>query len=289
MEIFIANDDIKATFSAKGAELQSIVHLQNENSYLWSGDGNFWGKFSPVLFPIVGGLKDDQYIFDGKTYQLPRHGFARDKNFNIEQINEHEILFTLHDDEETLEIYPFQFKLGLRYRLRGSTISCTYEVKNPSSSDLYFSIGGHPAFAAPLNKQGKYTDYYLHFNKDQELTFHHIENNLVLNKTSTIQLEDGKLPLAHELFYNDALVIKTLKSDSVLLLNTKNNNGLDFQFSDFPYFGIWAAKDADFVCLEPWCGIADGENHDRNFEGKEGIIKLGANDKWQRTWQVTCF
>lgn len=287
--ISIANEHIVVSFVTKGAELQSIKGVHSDTEFLWNGDPSFWAKFSPVLFPIIGALKNDTYFFEGKSYTLPRHGFAREMEFDFEKINEHQILFTLHHNEQTLKVFPFEFKLAIRYKIHGSSICCTYEVFNPGKNELLFSVGGHPAFAAPLNKQGEYKDYYLQFNKDEELTYHHIVDNLISDQTSTIKLDHGKLNLKHELFYEDALVFKNLKSDSISLVNTKNYNGLDFNFKDFPYFGIWAAKDADFVCLEPWCGIADGINHDQELNTKEGINTLAPNQTWERTWQVTCF
>ena len=166
---------------------------------------------------------------------------------------------------------------------------CTYEISNLALKELLFSIGGHPAFAAPLNKQGDYNDYFLQFNADDALTYHVIEDNLISNKTITLNLDNKRLYLKQELFYNDALVIKNLKSNSISLMNQKNYNGINFKFENFPYFGIWAAKDADFVCLEPWCGIADSVNHNQQLKDKEGIITLAPMGEWQRMWQVTCF
>ena len=287
--IFLENEHIRVSFAEKGAELQHVTGVHSGTEFLWSGDKNFWGKFSPVLFPIVGGLKNDTYFYKGKSYILPRHGFARDLIFEHQLINEHELLFTLRDTEQTLKVFPFEFELGLRYKIFGASVCCTYEVFNPSLGELLFSIGGHPAFAAPLNKQGIYDDYYLQFNNDEQITYHHIADNLMADTTSTLTLIDQRLPLKYELFYEDALVFKDLKSDSISLMNTKNYNGLNFKFQGFPYFGIWAAKDADFVCLEPWCGIADSIHHDQDFENKEGIVTLAANEKWERTWQLTCF
>lgn len=287
--IFIENEHLKASFSAKGAELQSIKGIDSSREYMWRGDSSFWGKFSPVLFPIVGALKHDSYQFENKTYQLPRHGFARDLDFDYHHVNEQEIIFTLKHSDETLKVYPFKFSLSLHYKMHGSSLCCTYEVINPADNNLFFSVGGHPAFAVPLNEQGVYTDYYLQFNKDEELIFYHIVDNLISDQTATIKLDNGKLHLKNELFYDDALVLKNLKSDRISLLNTKNYNGLNFNFKDFPYFGIWAAKDADFVCLEPWCGVADGVSHNQQLKDKEGIITLAAKGEWRRTWEVTCF
>lgn len=287
--IILENEHIRASFVAKGAELQYITGVHSDTQFLWSGDSKFWGKFSPVLFPIVGALKNDTYFFEGQSYQLPRHGFARDMVFDYQMINDHEVLFSLKQSEETKKIYPFDFQLGLRYRIFGASLCCTYQVFNPAATQLYFSIGGHPAFAAPINDQGKYSDYYLQFNNDEEITYHHIEKNLISSTTTTLALDEKKLPLTYSLFYNDALVFKDLKSDSISLMNTKNYNGLNFKFKDFPFFGIWAAPDANFVCLEPWCGIADAVNHNQELTQKEGIVCLAGGEHWERTWQVTCF
>jgi galactose mutarotase-like enzyme len=289
MELYIENEHLRASFASKGAELQHITGIDSGTEYLWSGDPTYWGKFSPVLFPIIGALKENIYHYEDQTYTLPRHGFARDMEFDSERVSEHELLFTLTHTAETLKVYPFEFILKLRYKLTAATLSCSYELSNPGSKDLLFSIGAHPAFPAPLNKQGNYTDYFLEFNADEVITYHHIVDNLISPETSDLILEDRKLYLKHELFYNDALVVKNLQSNSISLINTKTYNGINFKFDNFPYFGIWAAKDADFVCLEPWCGIADAIDHNQQLKDKEGIITLTPNGEWQRGWTVTCF
>ncbi|HTM98450.1 MAG TPA: aldose 1-epimerase family protein, partial [Pedobacter sp.] len=232
MELYIENEHIRASFASKGAELQHITGIDSGTEYLWSGDPAYWAKFSPVLFPIIGALKENTYQYEHKTYTLPRHGFARDMDFDVEKISANELLFTLTNTIETLQVYPFEFNLKLRYTLTAATLSCTYEVSNPGSKALLFSIGGHPAFAAPLNKQGVYTDYFLQFNADDVITYHHITDNLISKETSTLVLDDKKLYLTHESFYNDALVIKNLQSNSISLMNKKTYNGINFEFED---------------------------------------------------------
>lgn len=287
--IFLENEHLKISLASKGAEMQSLVSKKDNINYLWDGNPDYWGKFSPVLFPIVGGLKHHIYHYKGKTYQLPRHGFARDMEFSVAQHTATEVVFELKPTAETLKVYPFQFILQLRYKLSGYSVACTYHVSNPGSSPLLFSIGGHPAFATPVNKEISYNDYYLQFNKEDELTFHKITQDLIDNETISIPLTAGKLPLQHQLFYDDALVVKSLKSDVISLRNSKNEHGIHFSFSNFPFFGIWAAKDANFVCLEPWCGIADGIDHQQELEQKEGIVQLAPQQTFERTWEVTCF
>ncbi|WP_316798752.1 aldose 1-epimerase family protein [Pedobacter frigidisoli] len=287
--ITIENDYLRVNLAAKGAELQGLFSKETNIEYLWNADSKYWGKHSPVLFPIVGSLKNDSFIYNGKNYALPRHGFARDHVFDVEKINQSEAVFTLSQSEDTLKIYPFYFELQLRYRLIDRKLNLTYEVINNGTDELLFSLGAHPAFGVPNTPDTTYSDYYLAFNSDDKLTYWELNDGLVADTTSNIELNGHKLELRHELFYNDALVFKTLQSNCISLLNSKNDFGLHFHFEDFPFFGIWAAKDAPFVCLEPWCGVADSVNHNQDLRHKEGIIKLDPNQKWLRFWEVECF
>jgi galactose mutarotase-like enzyme len=286
--IILENDILRATIATKGAELQSLVNTKTGLEYMWSGDAAYWGKFSPVLFPIVGGLKDDTYYYNNKAYHLPRHGFARERVFSAEKINAAEVVFTLAQDEQTLAVYPFAFTLQLRYRLSNDTISCTYEVHNPGSEALLFSVGAHPAFAVPLTKDTHYTDYYLQFNVAEKLERWKLDNGLIA-APAPLPLSNNTLPLQPSLFYEDAIVLKHMQTTQITLASAKHNHGFHFKFDDFPFFGIWAAKDAPFVCLEPWCGIADSVTHNQQLTDKEGINSLAPNTHWKRTWSVACF
>lgn len=287
--ITLENDYIKVSLLAKGAELQSLRSKETKIEYLWNANPKYWAKHSPILFPIVGALKNDCFIYKDKSYALPRHGFARDHVFNVEKPSFTEAIFTLTQNEETLKVYPFYFELKLKYQLIERKLNLTYEVINTGTDELLFSLGAHPAFAVPNTPNTVYEDYYLAFNTDEKLTYWKLDNGLVDDETESIELGGHKLNLKHKLFYNDALVFKTLQSNCISLLNTKNDNGIHFHFEDFPFFGIWAAPDAPFVCLEPWCGVADGVNHDQNLEHKDGIIKLEAGQKWERFWEAECF
>ncbi|MBC6110274.1 aldose 1-epimerase family protein [Pedobacter fastidiosus] len=287
--ITLENDYIKVDLLAKGAELQRLFSKETNIEYLWNANPKYWAKHSPVLFPIVGALKNDSFTYKDKNYALPRHGFARDHVFNVEKPSATEAIFTLTQSEDTLKIYPFYFELKLKYQLIERKLNLTYEVINTGTDELLFSLGAHPAFAVPNTLNTVYEDYYLAFNADEKLTYWKLDNGLVDDETESIELGGHKLNLKHDLFYNDALVFKTLQSNCISLLNTKNDYGLHFHFEDFPFFGIWAAPDAPFLCLEPWCGVADGVNHDQNLEHKEGIVKLNAGEKWERFWEVECF
>ena len=286
--IILENENLRAVIASKGAELQSLINKQNNLEYMWDGAAA-WPKHSPVLFPIVGGLKNDTYYFNDKAYKLPRHGFARDKSFAAEKISDTEAVFTVTEDEQTLQVYPFAFTLKLRYSLNAAAISCTYEVYNSGKQDLLFSVGAHPAFAVPLTSDSIYTDYYLQFNTTETLQRWKLTDGLVSAVNEILPLENNKLLLHQKLFYEDAIVLKNMQSKAITLGCNKHDHGLHFTFNDFPFFGIWAAKDAPFVCLEPWCGIAGGVNLNQQFKDKEGINILPVNEYWQRTWSVECF
>ncbi len=287
--IILENNNLRAVIVNKGAELQSLYNKQTNIEHLWGGDAKYWGKYSPVLFPIVGGLKNDTYIYNNKQYQLPRHGFARDKVFEAKQMNDSEVTFTLVHDEETLKVYPFQFEFKITYTIAEATLFCTYNVKNTGTSEMLFSVGAHPAFAVPLVPNTLYNDCYLKFNETETLYRWKLQDGLIASTSELLNTVNSKLELKPELFYEDAIVLKGLKSNSIILGCNTHSNGLQFEYNDFPFFGIWAAKDAPFVCLEPWCGIADSVNHNQLLNEKEGINNLASNTNWQRTWSVTSF
>jgi|SRR6185437_15731541 len=285
--IQLKSDHLAVAISEKGAELQSIQ--LNALEYLWQADPNYWAKHSPVLFPIIGELKDGKYIFDSKEYHLPRHGFARDKIFEAKQTSDTSAIFTLHSNAETLAVYPFRFILQLQYEIKQHTLYCSYIVQNVNERDMYFSVGGHPAFRVPLNNKLQYDDYTLAFNNDKTLHRFLLDNGLTKDNTETVALDDKKLHLKSSLFYNDAIVLKHISSDQIKLYSEKDKHGLKFMFEGFPYFGIWAAKNAPFLCLEPWCGIADNIHHNYQLTDKEGINRLAAGATWKRTWSVELF
>lgn len=284
--IQLQNTKLKANFSELGAELTSLVNLTTGKEIMWQGNPDFWGGQSPVLFPTVGALKDDRYIFDGQTYEMPRHGFARRKVFEVKNSSENEVIFQLNSDDETLAFYPFEFSLEIRYTLTENKLTVSYQVKNKSEKEMYFSLGAHPGFAVDTENGLKYDDYEIAFSDDEQLEIHPLMDNLISKETQTIELKNKALPLSYELFANDALVMTTMKSKELILRNNQNENQVIFTFSNFPYFGIWAAKNADFVCLEPWQGIADLEDHNQELTEKFGILKLGINEEWKGDWAV---
>jgi galactose mutarotase-like enzyme len=281
---------VKAVINPKGAELTSLVHKENGLEYMWSGDAAFWGKHSPVLFPIVGTLKNNQYEYKGQTYTLPRHGFARDQQFAVENQATDAITFLIKSNEETGKVFPFSFEFRIRYTVVESALAVTYEVTNTGKEEGYFSVGGHPAFKVPLTKGTSYNDYYLAFDQEEAAPRWPISPDGLIEAEPTPLFQDARLlPLTKALFQKDALVLKGLKSSRITLKSDETKHGLTMDFPGFPFFGIWAARDADFVCLEPWCGIADGVGSNQQLTDKEGINKLNGAAVFTRTWTVSLF
>jgi len=286
----IENEYLEVVIKTKGAELDSVYNKQTRLEYMWNADPAFWSKKSPVLFPIVGTLKNDVYYFQNKEYSLTRHGFARETEFTVTGKIPSSVTFTLENNEATLLKFPFSFRFDIVYSLDGEKLNVLYRVKNTGTTDMYFSVGGHPAFKVPLAAGTDYADYYLEFDKTENAGRWPISKDGLIETNPVSLLNNSRrLELTKELFYADAVVFKQLKSDKVSLLSSKATNGLEFDFTGFPFLGIWAAKNADFVCIEPWCGIADSVTTTQQFQDKEGINRLGAMQTFERAWSVKTF
>ncbi|MFT4202870.1 MAG: aldose 1-epimerase family protein [Chitinophagaceae bacterium] len=287
--IQLENEQLQIQIVEKGAELQSVK--ANGLEYIWGGNPAFWGKHSPVLFPIVGGLKGNSYTFQGKTYQLGRHGFARDTIFTVlEKPKNETVLLGIADTEETKKVYPFSFQFFIRYTLKDNSLHIDYTVRNTDTQDVYFSVGAHPAFNVPLEKDLSFEDYALHFNQKEYSSIFPLDaNGQTLTDSIPFLQDTQELPLKKTLFYKDALVFKDLKSDEITLKSEKSAHGLTVAFDGFPYMGIWSAKDADFVCIEPWNGIADNVEASGDITQKEGIISLSPTKLFNAGWSIRFF
>ena len=262
----IFNKNISATFSSLGAELQSFAKIETGRNYLWNANSEFWAKHSPVLFPIVGTLKNNFFVYENQKYEMPRHGFARDCNFVVVQHRDQEIIFSLQSNEQTLSKYPFHFELQIQYTLVGFELKVRYSVINHDVKPIPFSIGGHPAFALPEN----FEKYSLLFEHQEKLKSYSLTNDLLSENYDEIAVTNKLLPLSYSLFENDALILKELKSKVITILEC-GKPIISMSYSDFLNFGIWTKPNAPFICLEPWLGYSDIKNHNHQILEKEGI------------------
>ena len=280
MIITLSNNKISASINTIGAEL---IRLEKDNqNYIWTVNETYWNKTSPILFPIVGRLKNDAYTIADKKYELPRHGFARNFEFQILNQTENSVVFVLESNSETLKNYPFEFQLQLEYELAGNELKMNYSVENRSEVTMPFSIGAHPAFAI----EDSFSDYSLQFNEAEEFVSYELENEQFSNSFRKINSENGQINLNYSLFEKDALVFKHLQSNKLTLLK-KNEPVLSVQFEGFPYLGIWTKPNAPFLCIEPWCGLADNVNHNGNIFEKEGINLLHPQEIFSRRIKIT--
>ncbi len=286
----LRNDVILVEISAHGAELQRIYHQQLKLDYLWNADPQYWPKHSPVLFPIVGELKNHSYKYRGKSYHVSRHGFARNMPFVITDHSDHSVTLTITDTPQTLSIYPFHFHFSIQYTIDKNRLYVIYKVKNTDEECLYFSVGGHPAFRVPLTDNTSFDDYYLSFSQVENAKRYPLSNEGLIETTPVdFFINAETLPLRRDLFYNDALVFKDMQSNSITLKSDNIDHGLTIYTAGFPYLGIWNKKDADFLCIEPWCGIADSVNAEGDITIKEGINVLQPNEVFERQWSVELF
>ena len=283
--VLIFNKRLSVTIAPQGAELQSILCNDTSLEYLWSGDPAFWGKKSPVLFPIVGSLRNNTYSYNGKHYTMGRHGFAREQLFTITSQSREQVTFRLTDNEVTRQVYPFSFVLDIDYRLKDESLLVTYRVENSDHKELLFSVGAHPAFKVPAVPGTTYEDYFLFFDKEENTGIWPLAPSGEVALSPAPFLDHTQvLPLKRSLFYKDALIFKELRSTAVTIKSDRTPHRVRIGFEGFPYMGVWAAKDADFVCIEPWCGLADNLAATGELADKEGINRLPPGGVFERTW-----
>lgn len=280
MTTTISNSNLTAQINSLGAELFSLKNSENKE-YIWEGNPAFWGKHSPILFPIVGTLKNNSYHYNGIEYNLSRHGFAREMEFELIEKTENSVTFSLISSEETRKVYPFDFELQIIYSLDKSSLNIEYKVINKGKSQMPFSIGAHPAFSLP----GNFENYSLEFEQDEPLEYHLLENDLISDKTKKLEVKNKILHLNYQLFENDALVFKSLQSKSLTILEN-SNPVLRVDFKDFPSLGIWTKSNAPFLCIEPWFGYSDTEENFGNLFEKEGIQILDKKEIFKSKFSI---
>ncbi len=281
MYVTISNSKLSAQIYCKGAELFSLKSLDNNQEYMWEGNPKFWEKHSPVLFPIVGTLKNNSYTYNDKHFQLLRHGLARNLNFSLIHAADNQAIFSLQSSEETKKAYPFEFELQITYTLLDSKLELNYTIINNDKVAIPFSIGAHPAFALPNN----FESYSLEFNQQETLNCFTLENDLVSDNSFEIALENKKLQLDYSIFENDALIFKTVQSRAITILEN-NKPLLKVAFNDFKNLGIWTKVGASFICIEPWLGYSDAVHATGNLLEKEGIQLVAVNERFECGFSV---
>lgn len=285
----LKNEQIEISVDTLGAELRSLKKVATGTEYMWDARPEYWKRTSPVLFPIVGSLKNGSYRYDGKEYPMSQHGFARDMEFALRRQTQEGLLFVLNATEETRAKYPFDFELEIGYRLKENNLIVSWKVLNCGSKEMYFSIGGHPAFLCPIDNNGVQTDYQLAFDTENKIIASIIGNGGTLSaRTKEYVLKDGKMDLTADLFDEDALIIENDQAHKVSLCDWKGQPYLTVSF-DAPLFGLWspAKKSAPFVCIEPWYGRCDRETFAGELSEREYGNTLAPSAEFSTEYTIT--
>lgn len=292
-DVILKNENLKIEVNLHGAELKSLYKMNTDTEYLWCADPAYWNRTSPVLFPFVGGVKNGVYRHNGVEYKIGQHGFARDRAFTLVSQTEDTVWFALEDDEKSREIYPFAFHLEIGYQLLKDGVKVMWKVKNPAETEMYFSIGAHPAFNCPLHEGECQTDYSVCL-QDREanrmLSFVNTifgQGGTVTTEHETVELEYGALPITEHTFDNDAKVIENSQVQRVALRNGKGEEYLAVEF-DAPLVGIWSPpkKNAPFICIEPWYGRCDSEIFDGELKDREWEQVLEAGEEFSAEYRI---
>lgn len=278
----ISNDQITIAVNTQGAELWSLKKIGEDYEYLWQGNPEFWTGRSPVLFPIVGAVKNSEMKVNGELFPIGNHGFAKKTEFELASSEESMLVYKLVSDKETLKMYPFKFELSLTYTLEGSEVLIAYEVKNLDTKEIYFQLGTHPGFNCPMDEDLKFEDYYISFNEEETARRHFFDGaNLLVSDRDENGLNGKKMALNHSLFYEGATIFRGINSKELVLKSDQGKRQVKLSYDKFSYLGVWQVKNAPYVCIEPWTGISDPDNYSGEFKDKEMMISLGASKVYQ--------
>lgn len=290
MDYTIKNNMIEVVISDQGAEVQSVKGAHTGEEYMWQADPEIWGRHAPVLFPIVGRLKNDEYKYQGKTYHMGQHGFARDCDFEVENHTQESITFLLKDNEKTREMYPFKFEFRVNYNLMNNLLEENFSVVNKSDETMIFGVGGHPGFNLPVNNGEEKEDYYFDMHPSIARVKIPLKGAYLDWNNRSIASTDSFIGLSDELFKDDALIYELHGHDNKVSLRTdKSKFHINVWTRNAPYVGIWSQypKTANYVCIEPWWGIADREDADGELEHKYGMNHLEPGKEYQAGFSIT--
>lgn len=288
---YLENESLRISINELGAELTSVVRKSDGTDYMWEADPAFWGRHSPLLFPVIGRLKDQEYTLDGTTYSIPKHGFARSMPFQVDSNTGTCLELTISATEATKDVYPYDFTLTIRYTLDGCSLKKEHIVTNNSDRCMYYEIGGHDAYRLTFS-DAALSDYYVEFEGVDELHVIECDESIMLAQSHrTVPLDHGRLYLTRETFSQDALILDDLPVRHCTLGCLAHSRKIKMEFPDLDYFAFWSPykPDADvpFVCLEPWSTLPDGSYLGKELEHKVGIRSLEAGKSETLSFQIT--
>ncbi len=287
MIYIIESGFLKVEINSMGAELWSVVAQNDGKEYLWQGDRNVWARRSPILFPYCSRLKDNKYNLGGEVYEGSIHGFARDYEHEVFSRTEDSIVFVLSSNEQTLELYPYKFKLYTEYKLESNKLHCSFKVVNDNAYEMLFSIGYHTALRCPFDSTRSIENYSLVFEKKEtpvELLCNEEgllsgEKKIFFSDEDTIELHDG--------IFIRSFLLSELKSHYVSIVEKETGRYIKININNFPYTVLWSAPGAvKFICIEPWYGLPDSHDTDGEFTKKLGIQRINPEESFSCTQTI---
>ena len=285
---YIENEDLRVEVAPKGGQLQSILGT-DDTQYLWQGDPAIWKDRSPVLFPFIGRLWNKTYEMDGKTYHMGIHGFFQDVTLTPEVQEKDRITLAMTDNQETYAQYPRHFKASITYALAGSSLEITFRVENRDEKAMHFSYGGHPGFNVPLRPGKRFEDYYLEFSQAATpLRIGLSDQALVQEPHTPYVMEEGKrIPLRHDLFDHDAVILKDV-DHAVTLKAQGDDRAVTVEFPQMNDVGFWHMPKAQvpYVCIEPWSALPGYQDVIERFEDREDLVHLPAGQVYENHWRI---
>lgn len=291
--VTLENDQLKVQIKEMGAELSSVIDRKSGFEFIWQADEKYWGRHAPVLFPIVGRLKENKYEYMGKTYEMRQHGFARDSVFELEEKNANSAVFSLEYTEETLKMYPFKFKLLVKYLLHESSLTVNYEVINLSTSEvMYYSIGGHPGFnvAQSEDYEGnlEFADLSIEILPDRGYKLVPISSDGLVQLHKPQQVRGDRQQITHDFFEDDGSIYELLNQSEIVLRDEKASVEIRMKPHRMEYLGMWSPSPerAGFICLEALTGFADTEKSAGKLQEKDGITYLDVDEKMTHEYTI---
>lgn len=271
----IKNDQLELVIRSLGAEIISMKDKEG-NEYIWQADPEYWDGQAPNLFPFIGRMTDKKYTLDGKSYEVDLHGFAKDTEFEVNQLSETEILFFMSDSEETYKHYPYKFQFGVKYRLLGANLQMEYMIRNLDEKEMYYAVGAHPGFNVPFEKDTAFEDYYFEFADCDDLKrVIFSEDGFVLREDDYELRENKYLDLRHNIFDDEAIVLRNM-SKAVTLTSKNGKKAIQVAYPRMDHVGFWhwPKKDAPYVCVEPWSSLPARKGQIEDLATQPGLLKL---------------
>jgi len=284
--INLRSDRLSVEVDPLGAQLSSLRD-DSGLDLLWEGDPAVWAGRAPLLFPIVGELAGGKYRLGSSSYALSRHGFARVKLFDVVEQTAEQALFRLTADESTLPVYPFRFELDVRFALSGPTLSLTAEIRNLGDDELFASIGFHPAFRWPLPFGRPRASHFIEFEDSELAPIRRLDSKGLLRaERFETPVSERLLVLDDALFRDDVMIFDDLRSRSVTY-GADAGPRLRVSYPDAPYLGVWTKPKAEFICIEPWHGVADPVGFTGDFKTKPGVFGVVAGESMRTQMDIT--